>query len=109
MRYLIAVILSIPFISLAQEKQFNQDVATIYSNSGLPEPKVLKIEVQNDKPQILVGSAWFDWNGKAWQKINENHKSGNLIKPTVPSQQKLLSYVVFGQGFAIGCDNGLFF
>lgn len=109
MRYLIAVILSIPFISLAQEKQFNQDVATIYSNSGLPETKVLKIEVQNDKPQILVGSAWFDWNGKAWQKINENHKSDIRIKPIVPSQQKLLSYVAFGQGFAIGCDNGLFF
>lgn len=111
MKYSILIILlflNVSFVSKEKEKKFNQDVATIHSQKqGLPDGEISSISFQKDVVVARTEKSSYKWNGETW-KSAKNHKVKALDIPTQPQGLKVLSSTIFGNGFAIGCDKGLF-
>lgn len=111
MRYsilLILLFLNVSFVSREEEKKFNQDVATIHSQKlGLPEGEIVSISIQKDDVVASTDKSSYKWNGETW-KSTKNPKVKALDIPTSPQGSTMLSSTSYKNGFAIGCDNGLF-
>jgi hypothetical protein len=111
MRY-IALILFIliisSFTSEKKEKQFYQDVATIHTQKlGLPDEEIIEINFHNGEVIAGTTKGAFKWNGKTWE-ATKSIKQKSLKLPSTPQGSKILSSATYNDGFAIGCDNGLF-
>lgn len=105
---LILLFLNVSFVSKEEEKKFKQDVATIHSQKlGLPEGEILSISLQKDNVVASTEKLSYVWNGKIW-KSTKKPKTKTLNIPSSPQGSKVLASVAYGNGFAIGCDNGLF-
>ncbi len=111
MRYIVLIIfvlVNVSFISDEQERQFSQDIVTIYSSaSGLPEGSIDKIIINDSEVYAFAQNGNFKLNGKSWQS-SKNRKSKISKMPSPPSGTTILSSSTYKYGFVIGCDNGLY-
>jgi len=113
MRSLFLVLFLLPIFTLAQSvgnQEFIQEVATVHaSGNGLPAGKIDAISFEKAEPVARAGDKYFQLNKGKWQ-VRQTlsagvSPSGKL--PVIPGS-KVLSYVPFADGYAIGCDQGLY-
>ena len=97
-------------LSLAQGNDvFSQDVAMVHGErQGIPAGNVDAIMLSDNLPLARVEGQWVSWDGKQWNKHNAKIASPMPATPQVPPGEKLLSWVEYRNGFAIGCEGGLF-
>ena len=113
MKFLLFLILFLPFSLLAQsvgDQKFTQEIVKIYSTKeGLPKGKIDRIWFQDEVPVAKVSKVYFQYKDGEWNPAQPKTKIQVSAKlPFIPGL-KILSSVVFQGGYAIGCDQGLYF
>jgi hypothetical protein len=111
MKFLLALLLPVSLCAQSPaDQKFIQEVVTIYSSrDGLPDGKIDRIIFQDDKPVARAAGKHFQLNNKIWDalRFTENN-SAAFKKPVIPGSA-ILSYIRYKDGYAIGCDQGLYF
>ena len=69
-------------LSYSQEKNFNQDIATIHDvKDGLPDEPILEVELDDSTPIASTKNESYKWDGTQWIKSKKSKiKNGILIK-----------------------------
>ncbi len=112
MKLLLFWLLLTPFYISAQsvgDQKFIQEIVTIYTEKdGLPVGKVDKIYFQNGHPAAEILKQKFQFQNGKWTII-ENSPLKSLQKLPIIPGRKVLSSVAYKGGYAVGCDEGLYF
>jgi len=113
MRYLLLVVSLLPSFCIAQsisDQKFVQEVVTLHmSKDGLPEGKIDEIRLVRDQPFAVVGKSNFELQDGKWKAANIFVQPEATPKLPVISGCNVLSVVSYKNGYAIGCDKGLYF
>jgi hypothetical protein len=111
MRILLGLFCIVPFLSMGQtvgDRKFMQEVVTIHSE-GLPDGKIDKILLKNEKPIAKTGAGFFELNQSGWSKVDfPKDPVIRRILPVIPNT-KIITSIPYKGGLAIGCSNGLYF
>lgn len=113
MRYLLWVVFLLPFSLTAQsvgDRKFTQEVVKFHlSGTGLPVGNVDKIRIFNENPVVTIGTTQLGLHEGAWKPIMIKVKPEVPVKlPAIPGA-RILTYTAYKDGYAIGCDQGLYF
>jgi len=115
MKFLRFCILLLPvslFAQSAADQKFVQEVVTMYtSKDGLPGGKINRITLQNDVLVAEILTKRYQFQNEKWNLLKSSSQlsSTNTSKiPAVPGAT-ILSSVAYKNGYAIGCDKGLYF
>ena len=112
MKFFLFCVLLIPFQLAAQsagDQKFIQEVVKVYTpKDGLPEGKVSKIEIRKGYPVAETEKQSFQLKDEKWMTIPQVKPAALPKIPAVPGT-KVLSSVPFKGGYAIGCEQGLYF
>lgn len=97
-------------VNQAQEKKFNQDIATIHmAKVGLPEEAITSIELIDNTPVASTASQSFKWNGSDWKSVKKIQEATLLPAKKLPKNSGLLlATVVFNGKVIAGTSNGLY-
>lgn len=105
-------ILLAPFYSLGQsaaDQKFVQEVVTIHSTKeGLPEGKISRITLRNNKPVVSVTGKTLQFSEGKWISVAIDKPVAYPGLPVFPGT-KILTAVPYRDGYAIGCEDGLYF
>ena len=112
MRFIIFLLLFIPFVGIAQNvgnEVFKQDIAIHHTKEqGFTDEKVRSVVLDADNPKALLANAQMKWDGQKW-KMTDYADSKKVILPSVPPLAGIeLSYVEYENGVVLGTENGLF-
>ncbi|MEO6685250.1 MAG: two-component regulator propeller domain-containing protein, partial [Dyadobacter sp.] len=112
MKFIFFWLLLIPLYSSAQsvgDQKFIQEIVTIHSiKEGLPEGKVNKIYLQNGFPIAEILKQKFQFQNGKWTATGTSQQKSIPKSHVIPGRE-VLSYVVYKGGYAVGCDEGLYF
>ncbi len=113
MKYLLLVVFFLPLSLIAQsvgDRKFTQEVVTLHmSGAGLPAGKIDRIRIINDNPVVQIGTTQLGLYEGEWKAIMIKVKPEIPVKlPAIPGS-KILTYIAYKDGYAIGCDKGLYF
>lgn len=94
----------------APKETFQQDVAFMHSTAnGLPANKISSIILVDDVPSITTPSGTFQWDDEQWKSTSQKIQDTKLKVPAYPKEaQNILTEVAYKDGYAIGCENGLY-
>ncbi|WP_221394471.1 hypothetical protein [Dyadobacter sp. NIV53] len=113
MKLLIFLVLLLPFSIFAQsvgDQKFIQEVVTIHSSKeGLPEGRIDKMVLENEYPVAEASGKRFGFKDSKWSVIKADSKGAIASQLPVIPGAVILSSVPFKDGYAIGCNRGLYF
>ncbi|MCF0063288.1 hypothetical protein MUK70_10075 [Dyadobacter chenwenxiniae] len=90
-------------------QKFVQEVVTLHTSAtGLPDGKVNHITLMNNQPIASVAGKSTKFNDGKWTAVAAGKA---LSQPPIPNIQgtKVLAGVPYKNGWAIGCEDGLYF
>lgn len=106
------LLLILPIQLLAQspgDQKFVQEVVTIHSSQdGLPQGKISQVTLTNGQPIARGAGSTVQLSNRKWIVANNEKPLIHNNLPAIPGN-KILTSVSYQGGFAIGCDEGLFF
>jgi hypothetical protein len=113
MRLLFYLICFLPVSLVAQsvgEKKFIQEVVKMHHiGEALPQGKLSKVMLVGDKPVARIEGKDFEFQGGAWKGVASAPAKAVASKLPVIPGTKILSSIPYKDGYAIGCDQGLYF
>lgn len=113
MKYFLIVFLFLPLVLIGQsvgDQKFKQEVVALHmATSGLPAGKIDRITVGKSGPVAEIGNSFFQLQGKKWSIVKPVRKSVIPSRQPVIPGALVLSVIPYKGGYAVGCDNGLYF
>jgi hypothetical protein len=113
MRLLFFLICFLPISLVAQpvgEKKFIQEVVKMHQpGDGLPQGKLEKVLLAGDKPVARIEGKDFEFQDGAWKSVTNGAAKAVASKlPAIPGT-KVICSIPYKGGYAIGCDQGLYY